>query len=287
MRKMILHNNESVENSTIVARLPLPTFGYTVRLVKAMAIRRFADDIQAFDRGIENDHYTVDFTLNLTQTDTQFASIFFKEIRTRGNIDDKGQKIFYLTLDGGSFFPAGPYYGDLGTYTVSEQQGRAFSAMQVEENFGLFMFNVRLLLRGLPNPLPYYAPRDTESVYKFGSVDGLTDPIISTKQEYGEINNLSLGGYHSFVNSEIPEYTSDIVQRASINKMKELQSYVQRYWNDIIVIDAKKNYWLFGPDNQESGLIHVKLMNNNYIFVHENVDLWNVKLELFRYRIAI
>jgi len=264
-------------------QVSLPTFGYTVQLVKALTIQRFIGNIGVFDQGGHNDYRTVEFSLLLPEPEVKALSNFFKSLK--GSYSNADGHEFIMSINAGSnFFPAGPDKGDGGTFKVSMAGNHSFSTMRTDY-FGMFDCKLHLLFHDLNNAIVNNRPSDTHGVYDFGDVKGLRDPEREAEQEYAVTHDITLGGRATKIHTVTDEYTTIITQRASTAKMAELANYLQKkVRGNSITINAKKNYWLFGPDNEMEGSIDVKLLDNTLTFVHEDFDLWSVKLQLWRER---
>jgi hypothetical protein len=181
-----------------------------------------------------------------------------------------------------TFTRPGPDYGDSGQFKVSLAGNHSFSAMRTDY-FGMFDCKLHLLFHSLPAVNRPQPAQEMHGVYDFGNVKGLRDPEREVEQDYAVTRNITLGGRAAKIHTVTDEYTTAITQRAATGKMAELAYYLQRdARGSSIPINAKKSYWLFGPDNNMEGRVNVKLLDNTQTFVHEDFDLWSVKLQLWR-----
>jgi hypothetical protein len=268
-------------------QVPLPAFGYTVQVRKALTIQRFLGSVDVHDFGQENDYRTVEFSLLLTEPEVKALSDFFKSVKGPYIKSSNNHEYeFAMAINAGSnFFPAGPDYGGNREFMVSMASNHSFSTMRTDY-FGMFDCKLHLLFHNLPHidkKIFEDMPPDTHGVYDFGEVKGLRDPEREAEQEYAVTRNITLGGRATKIHTVTDEYTATITQRAATSKMAELAYYLQRDVRDhSVTIKAKKNYWLFGPDNGMEGKVNVRLLDNTLTFVHEDFDLWSVKLQLWR-----
>jgi len=281
----IIFKRRLEDSDTAGIQVSLPTFGYTVQLRKALTIQRFIGNVGVFDHNWladsswENDYRTVEFSLLLPESEVRTLSNFFKSLKGPYNNDEYE---FVMVIGAESnLFPAGPDYGDGGAFKVSMASNHSFSAMRTDY-FGMFDCKLHLLFHGLAYQNIRNVPPDIYGVYDFGRVLGLRDPERLAEQEYAVTRNITLGGKASKIHTVTDEHTAIITQRASTAKMAELANYLQSVRGGSITINAKKNYWLFGPDNDMEGIVKVKLLDNTLTFVHEDFDLWSVKLQLWR-----
>lgn len=254
--------------------VPYPTYGYSVQLHRAISIQRFKNRVGIFDNGIEFDYRTCEFQLLLTNTQVVALSALFRNNRYM-------LEVVRMALLGRGFFPAGPDMGDTGTFSVSLANSQSFSAMRTDY-FGMFDCKLHLLFHGLHVPPHIKEPKEAFGVYDFGDVEGLRDPERDPAQEYGTTHSVSAGGGYSYVKVPTDEYVSTITQKTTTAKMAELMSYVQSVRGNPINIRARKNYWLFGPDNGEDGDTYVNMLDNTMTVVHENLDTWKTTLQLWK-----
>jgi hypothetical protein len=258
--------------------VPPPSFGYTVQLHKALSIQRFNGNIGTFDNGIKYDYRTCEFSLLLDEAQVKNMAAIL-------NMDEAykydGISELAMTLDGGNFSPAGPDMGDSGKFYVSLVNNQSFSAMRTDY-FGMFDCKLNLLFHNLPMPPIRTEPPELYGVWDFGDVRGMRDPERTPAQQYGISRSVTIGGGHSYTRMPTDEYTSVINQRTTTAKAAELLSYLQRVRGNRVTISAKKNYWIFGPDNEMQGDIDIKLLDNTFIFTHENVDTWRTTIQMWK-----
>jgi len=270
-----------LDNQGYEAIFSMPTYGYSVQLVKAVTIQRFTNNVGAFNNGEWDDYRTVDFSVLLPESEVLQLAEFFKHLKNYGYVNEEGSQIFYMSISSGSnFFPAGPDYGDSGRFTVSPANNHSFSTMRTDY-FGMFDCKLRLLIHGLQRPNSMTSIRELHGSYDFGDVKGLRDPERIAEQDYRTARNITIGGIPSHVQLNESEFTTTIMQRTTTAKMAELAYYLQKIRTDKIPVETKKGYWLFGPDLPESGRMFVKLLSNEFVFVHEGHDLWSVKIPLW------
>jgi len=189
--------------------------------------------------------------------------------------------IMSMELLGRGFYPAGPDMRDISEFSISLANNQSYSAMRTDY-FGMFDCKLHFVFHDLPIPPPIVEPPESPSGYNFGDVCGLRDPERVPIQEYSIKRSVSSGGAFSYVRTPTDEYTSTITQRATTAKMAELMSYLNRVRGDTVMIRAKKNYWLFGPDNAMDGDLPAKLLDNTMTFIHENFNTWKTTIQLWK-----
>jgi hypothetical protein len=198
-----------------------------------------------------------------------------------GKLDDNKSTVFYMTLQKGSgFYPAGPEYGDEGVFEVSLFDNQSYSSMLLDY-FEMFECKFKLLVKknfkDLKAPLHH---EEQNGNYDFGKVKGLIDPVITPKQNYGIKKNVVLSGSVNHIWNNDNCYFTSIRQMASTRKMAELSYYLQEIRRESIIISPKTNYWLFGPDILPDSNLFVKLTDKEFLFTHEQYDMWSVNIPL-------
>jgi hypothetical protein len=259
--------------------IAIPSFGYSVELRLALAIQKFSQKVDSFDRGVEHDQRRCTFRIMVTED--QLSGLRSVLGRERSQPDDR----FVLTLEQGSgFFPAGPDKGDSGDFAFSFIENIKFSAMKLNP-YGLFDVEFRIMIHDAPTIAVSQAPKDLGGKFRFGDVVELRDPQIKPVQDFGSRRNETIGGKTSVTWTPTDEFRSDLTIRTSTGKMAELAQYLQTVRGDTFTVWSGRKYWMWGAQGEETAWEdgeNVRLLDANFVMTHADRDLWSVPVQLWR-----
>jgi len=263
-------------------KFPLPSFGYSVEIKKALNIHRFNQGVSAFDRGVEYDRRRCNLKLLIdnnrpedhpaAQADSRLWRLAFELFGVSdGNIADVNyspggetqRRLFAMKLDEGSgFFPAGPDRGDSGVFIFSLVEGPKISEMHTTP-FEMYTVEMKIQFHDTPHrPIGILTRESVDFLgdFTFGTVHGIRNPQMKPRQDFGYKRAHTLYGEAHPFRTGVTDYTCDMTITTNTGKMGEIVHYIQHERGEGFSIETGKNYFPWGGQYK-----HNNMANQNWI----------------------
>lgn len=263
--------------ATSVTIMP-PDYGYSVEIHMAMKRLELSNKKYSyFDAGIANDTTILTIpTMHLNRSEAKDLSDFL--------LDEDTGRTNEITLDletDRGFYPAGPHYGDTGTFTLKLLK-RNISEM-LQDPYLYFKHSFEFVV--IPDQsytLPVLSP---EGSLQIGDVTGLRYPPegFSVKNWYGYEAIAGFGGNVSGIDEKTNSQESHFNLICNHANASNVTDYLIRYGRSSqFTMITQTNYYAFGIENGSNDTYDVKLADNILKCTHDNFNVWNIPVKLWR-----